>query len=136
MTQTEFDTLEKRKTEIEDLDMKRTMRIPRAMTVFFTLQFGIGYYSIFHVPWLGWDLVEPLTYSVGQGSFIIALLYVLRNKGVNVDLYTGLEEHWNKQKMKRWELNYGFDLQRYEFLKNKLEKINTQLERAELQRFD
>ena len=132
MTQTEFDTLEKRKTEIEDLDMKRTMRIPRAMTVFFTLQFGIGYYSIFHVPWLGWDLVEPLTYSVGQGSFIIALLYVLRNKGVNVDLYTGLEEHWNKQKMKRWELNYGFDLQRYEFLKNKLEKINTQLERAEL----
>ena len=132
MTQTEFDNLEKRKQEIEDLDTRRTMRIPRAMTLFFTLQFGIGYYSIFHVPWLGWDLVEPLTFSVGQGSFIIALLYLLRNKGVNVDLYTGLEEHWNKQKMKRWELNYGFDLQRYEFLKNKLEKIDTQLERAEL----
>ena len=132
MTQTEFDNLEKRKQEIEDLDTRRTMRIPRAMTLFFTLQFGIGYYSIFHVPWLGWDLVEPLTFSIGQGSFIIALLYLLRNKGVNVDLYTGLEEHWNKQKMKRWELNYGFDLQRYEFLKNKLEKIDTQLERAEL----
>ena len=132
MTQTEFDNLEKRKQEIEDLDTRRTMRIPRAMTLFFTLQFGIGYYSIFHVPWLGWDLVEPLTFSVGQGSFIIALLYLLRNKGVNVDMYTGLEEHWNKQKMKRWELNYGFDLQRYEFLKNKLEKIDTQLERAEL----
>ena len=132
MTQTEFDNLEKRKQEIEDLDTRRTMRIPRAMTLFFTLQFGIGYYSIFHVPWLGWDLVEPLTFSVGQGSFIIALLYLLRNKGVNVDLYTGLEEHWNKQKMKRWELNYGFDLQRYEFLKNKLEKIDAQLERAEL----
>lgn len=132
MTQTEFDNLEKRKKEIEDLDTRRTMRIPRAMTLFFTLQFGIGYYSIFHVPWLGWDLVEPLTFTVGQGSFIIALLYLLRNKGVNVDLYTGLEEHWNKQKMKRWELNYGFDLQRYEFLKNKLEKIDEQLERAEL----
>ena len=132
MTQTEFDNLEKRKQEIEDLDTRRTMRIPRAMTLFFTLQFGIGYYSIFHVPWLGWDLVEPITFSVGQGSFIIALLYLLRNKGVNVDLYTGLEEHWNKQKMKRWELNYGFDLQRYEFLKNKLEKIDAQLERAEL----
>ena len=132
MTQTEFDNLEKRKKEIENLDMKRTMRIPRAMTLFFTLQFGIGYYSIYHVSWLGWDLVEPLTFTVGQGSFIIALLYLLRNKGVNVDLYTGLEEHWNKQKMKRWELNYGFDLQRYEFLKNKLEKIDAQLERAEL----
>ena len=64
------------------------------MTLFFTLQFGIGYYSIFHVSWLGWDLVEPLTYTVGQGSFIIALLYLLRNRKVNVDLYTGLEEHW------------------------------------------
>ena len=132
MTQTEFDNLEKRKNKIENLDMKRTMRIPRAMTLFFTLQFGIGYYSIYHVSWLGWDLVEPLTFTVGQGSFIIALLYLLRNKGVNVDLYTGLEEHWNKQKMKRWELNYGFDLQRYEFLKNKLEKIDAELERAEL----
>jgi len=132
MTQTEFDNLEKRKNEIENLDMRRTMRIPRAMTLFFTLQFGIGYYSIYHVSWLGWDLVEPLTFTVGQGSFIIALLYLLRNKGVNVDLYTGLEEHWNKQKMKRWELNYGFDLQRYEFLKNKLEKIDVELERAEL----
>ena len=132
MTQTEFDNLEKRKNEIENLDMRRTMRIPRAMTLFFTLQFGIGYYSIYHVSWLGWDLVEPLTFTVGQGSFIIALLYLLRNKGVNVDLYTGLEEHWNKKRMKRWELNYGFDLQRYEFLKNKLEKIDAELERAEL----
>ena len=77
MTQTEFDNLEKRKKEIENLDMKRTMRIPRAMTLFFTLQFGIGYYSIYHVSWLGWDLVEPLTFTVGQGSFIIALLYLL-----------------------------------------------------------
>ena len=39
-------------------------------------------------------------------------------------------------KMKRWELNYGFDLQRYEFLKNKLEKIDEELAKAELQRFD
>ena len=64
------------------------------------------------------------------------MLYVLRNKGVDVDLYTGLEEHWQRMKMKRWELNYGFDLQRYEFLKNKLEKIDQELAKAELQRFD
>jgi hypothetical protein len=61
---------------------------------------------------------------------------VLRNKGVDVDLYTGLEEHWQRMKMKRWELNYGFDLQRYDFLKNKLEKIDEELAKAELQRFD
>ena len=128
--------MHKRKKEIEEIDRRKTMRIPRAMTLFFTLQFGIGYYSIFHVSWLGWDLVEPLTYTVGQGSFIVALLYLLRNRKVNVDLYTGLEEHWQKKKIKRWELNYGFDLQRYEFLKSKLEKIDKELQRAELQRFD
>ena len=101
------------------------------MTLFFTLQLGIGYYSIFCVPWLGWDLVEPLTFTVGQGSFIIALLYVLRNRGINVDLYTGLEEHWSRQKQKRWELKYGFDLQRYEFLKEKIKRIETELGKAE-----
>ena len=106
------------------------------MTLFFTAQLGIGYWAIFHVPWLGWDLVEPLTYSVGQGSFIIALLYLLRNRGMNVDLYTGLEEHWTKQKQKRWELKYGFDVQRYEFLKTKINKIEKQLETAEKQRFE
>ena len=128
--------MHKRKKEIEEIDRRKTMRIPRAMTLFFTLQFGIGYYSIFHVSWLGWDLVEPLTYTVGQGSFIVALLYLLRNRKVNVDLYTGLEEHWQKKKIKRWELNYGFDLQRYEFLRSKLEKIDKELQRAELQRFN
>ena len=101
------------------------------MALFFTLQLGVGYWAIFHVPWLGWDLVEPLTFSVGQGSFIIALMYVLRNRGVNVDLYTGLAEHWTRQKQRRWEVRYGFDLQRYEFLKDKIAKIEDELARAE-----
>ena len=65
MTQTEFDKLQKRKDEIEALDLRKTMRMPRAMSLFFTVQFVIGYYSIFHVSWLGWDLVEPLTFTVG-----------------------------------------------------------------------
>ena len=51
-------------------------------------------------------------------------------------MYTGLEEHWSKQKQKRWELKYGFDLQRYEFLREKITKVEKELERAEKQRFD
>ena len=35
-----------------------------ASTAFFTFQFAVSYYAIFCVPWLGWDLVEPITYSV------------------------------------------------------------------------
>ena len=136
VAQAESDKLAKRKAEIEATDLARTMWIPRGMTLFFTVQLAVGYGAIFHVPWLGWDLVEPLTFSVGQGSFIIALLYVLRNRGVDVDLYTGLEEHWSKQKAKRWEAKYGFDLQRYEFLREKLARIEKQLARAEKQRFE
>jgi len=31
---------------------------------FFTAQFFGGYYAIYEVDWLGWDLVEPLTYTI------------------------------------------------------------------------
>lgn len=27
-------------------------------------QFGVGYYCIYEVSWLGWDLVEPWTYTI------------------------------------------------------------------------
>ena len=31
---------------------------------FFTAQFGVGYHFIYNVEWLGWDLVEPVTYTI------------------------------------------------------------------------
>lgn len=34
-------------------------------------EFAIGYYCIYEVDWLGWDLVEPVTYSIGQGKFVL-----------------------------------------------------------------
>ena len=93
VAKTEFDELDKRKSEIENRDKARNMNIFRAMSLFFTMQFGVSYYSIFHVEWLGWDLVEPLTYTAGQGSFMLGLIYILRNRGVSVE-YGGLEEHF------------------------------------------
>lgn len=32
--------------------------------LFFAAQFGLGYYCIYEVDWLGWDLVEPVTYTI------------------------------------------------------------------------
>lgn len=55
------------------------------MTAFFTAQFFVSYHCIYNVSWLGWDLVEPLTYSVSQGSFILGLIMILRNRGSNVE---------------------------------------------------
>lgn len=36
------------------------------------LSFG---YMIFFVDWLGWDIIEPLTFSVGSIYFLLALRF-------------------------------------------------------------
>ena len=40
----------------------------------------MGYHAIYNVEWLGWDLVEPLTFTVAQGLFIYGMLAASRNK--------------------------------------------------------
>jgi hypothetical protein len=61
------------------------------MSLFFTLQFGISGYTIYGVPWLGWDLVEPLTYTITQGSMIMGLFFIYRNRNAGTD-FTQLNE--------------------------------------------
>jgi hypothetical protein len=63
------------------------------MTAWFTLQFGVSYYAIFMVPWLGWDLVEPITYSVTQASMIGGLFFMSRNRGAGVE-FTELNDYF------------------------------------------
>jgi hypothetical protein len=92
------------------------------MSLWFTLQFGVSYHAIFVVPWLGWDLVEPITYSVTQGSAILGLFYMYRHRGVGVDL-TKLDEFWQMRRQRKWLHKYGFDLLRLEFLREKLGRI-------------
>lgn len=50
--------------EINKKEQIRTTVMLTGMSIFFTVQTGLSYYAIFQVPWLGWDLVEPWTYSV------------------------------------------------------------------------
>ena len=105
------------------------------MTCFFTLQFGIGYHAIYNVAWLGWDLVEPITFSLGQGSFILGLFYIiLRNKGADVE-YSDLQALYCEKKRKEWLKKHNFDLKRHSFLERRLELIDEKLSRAEEQRF-
>lgn len=76
-------------------EKRRHMLQVYALTAFFTAQFTVGYHAIYNVSWLGWDLVEPLTYSVGQGSFIIGLIIILRNRGANVE-YSDLSDLYSR----------------------------------------
>ena len=83
--ETELHTMEHRFEEIEKQERKSRTRIFSLMTCWFTTQFFLSGYCIYFVPWLGWDLVEPLTYTVTQGSCIGGLVYMYRNR------YSGVE---------------------------------------------
>ena len=92
LSQKELDILEARMTEIKASERQRAKAFFGGLTLFFTLQFGLSYHAIFNVAWLGWDLVEPLTYTVSQGTFMIGLAYIMKNRGFSTE-FTSLDEN-------------------------------------------
>ena len=93
------------------IEQRKQKVIFAAMTSWFTVQFGISYYTIFEVDWLGWDLVEPVTYSLSQGSAVLGLLYMYRHRAIGVGTeYTDLNEFWQQRRQRKWLHKYGFDL--------------------------
>ena len=84
-------------------------------SVFFTTQFGISYYCIYEVDWLGWDLVEPLTYTIGQGLFVSGILYSLRNLGENTN-FSSIDSFYKNKRLEKWFLKHGVEPDRLTFL--------------------
>lgn len=126
-TQNEFKQLQARKAQIDKLEQARTMRLFSLMSAWFTLQFGVSYYCIYEVDWLGWDLVEPITYTISQGTGLLGVWFVMRNRGANT-AYTDLAEHLKNKRQRKWLKKYNFDLARYYFLEQKLKRIEEELE--------
>eukprot|EP01017_Pseudomicrothorax_dubius_P042870 TRINITY_DN7058_c0_g1_i1.p1 TRINITY_DN7058_c0_g1~~TRINITY_DN7058_c0_g1_i1.p1 ORF type:complete len:372 (+),score=99.74 TRINITY_DN7058_c0_g1_i1:35-1150(+) len=67
------------------------------------------YYMIFHVDWLGWDIIEPLTYSIAQFSVFLVILYWARfgkARSVEAIIKNFVERKINGNKLlrKRFEL--------------------------------
>lgn len=105
------------------------------MTMFFTFQFGISGYAIYGVPWLGWDLVEPVTYTVSQGTMIGGLYFMYRNRGHGTD-YTQLDDFLKQARGKRYRDRYDFDLQRMYFVKERIDSIDQEIKLVEFQIFE
>ena len=57
---------------------------------FTTVQLGFGSYAIYGVEWIGWDLVEPVTYTLMQGGFIAAMLYMMKASRLSSSDYSDL----------------------------------------------
>ena len=55
---------EERLKEVQKIESRRLRTVFGAMTAWYSVQFAVSYYTIFCVPWLGWDLVEPFTFTI------------------------------------------------------------------------
>jgi hypothetical protein len=98
------------------------------------LQFGVSYYCIYHVDWLGWDLVEPLTYTLGQGMFVGGVLYCLKNLGQNTS-FSSIADNYKERRLNKWYRKHGVEPDRLTFLVEELAKIEEELKEAEKQRY-
>lgn len=79
--------------QIVDAGIKRVKISLLTLTV---MQFSFFYYCIFQVPWLGWDIMEPITYSVEILKFLFALrfFYKYKKDGDLTSFYDVLEERF------------------------------------------
>lgn len=64
-------TLEEQKSAIDKKAQARANFMFSSIFLAFFTEFLVGYYCIYQVEWLGWDLVEPVTYTLGQGKFVL-----------------------------------------------------------------
>ena len=93
---------------------------------FLTAQWGFFYYTIYEVDWLGWDLMEPITYTVGQAGFIYSLYYYLatmQNHG-----YETMLSRFEFQKKQYLLRQKGVDTGRIKYLLEEKNRILSMIE--------
>jgi len=56
------------------------------------------YFMIFHVEWLGWDIIEPITYTVDQLTLLLALRFFLKYRTDRE--YDSMIEEYTKRALK------------------------------------
>ena len=125
-------TLQKIREELNTLEAKKAAVDYRAHArtrFFFTVlsgtvftQLTLSYYGIFMVDWLGWDLIEPLTYTVSQGTFVALLLYWLRYS--EDTSYQKMDESLTNSAKIKFYQRRDFDYQRYLYLQREEKRLS------------
>ena len=92
-------------------------------------QWGFFYYTIYEVEWLGWDLMEPITYSVGQGGFVLGVLYFMKNK---IDSsYSNVMKKYQDKKHSQLSRKFNLDVGRLAHLRAERERLQSQIKLLE-----
>lgn len=79
--------LEAERDEIEGKAEKKINLYIKLILLATLAQFLSFYYAIFHVDWLGWDIIEPITYTVQCLTVVFGLRFYLKH-GMGRDLQT------------------------------------------------
>lgn len=67
--------------ELMEMPIERKMKMYLLVILLVSsLQFGFFYYTIYCVDWLGWDIMEPITYSLDILSVLIVMRFFYRYK--------------------------------------------------------
>lgn len=88
---------------------------------FLVTQWGFFYYTIYEVDWLGWDLMEPITFSVGQFGFVLSLYYYLQTK--NTHSYETMLARFESKKKQMLLRKHHVDIGRIKFLQEEKNRI-------------
>ena len=114
------------------IDRKAQFKTNVLFKTFFTLcftEFLVGYYCIYQVSWLGWDLVEPFTYSIAQFKFALGTWFYCKymsDVGAN-DLNSFFVTRFRNRMIKKLR----FESDRLEYLQEQLEALDNEIENIE-----
>jgi hypothetical protein len=127
MIRAELERLQRIKDRI---DSKSNFRIRFILFLLFSLlvaQTGLFYYMIFHVDFLGWDLVEPTTFLVSSGLFLIGLFTYIKLNRSAINSEHIVKGFKNKYYLKMY-MKENFNIDRYMLMEKQLNDLTAAIE--------
>lgn len=119
---------------LEAAKQRLDRKIDRRVTVFsflglsfMTAQWGWFFYTIYMVDWLGWDLMEPITYSVGQLGFLLGVWSFVRFRTPNS--FHGMAQRYRTRKLAKLARRHNLDLTYLEKLTSKRDELQSQVKK-------
>jgi hypothetical protein len=127
MIKAELERLQRIKDRI---DSKSNFRIRFILFVLLSLliaQTGLFYYMIFHVDFLGWDLVEPTTFLVSSCIFLIGLFSYIKLNRSAINSEHIVKGFKNKYYLKMY-MKENFNIDKYMLMEKQINDLEKAIE--------
>jgi hypothetical protein len=87
---------------------------------------GAFYVAIYEIEWLGWDLMEPITFTVERSVFLMSLAYYMITKAE--DRYDLLLKRYESSSMTKGSNKIGLNLGRIKVLLERKGTLESEIE--------